>query len=220
MRKEYTNPESMERNEAHLENACGVAGADLVRHIRSIRANYCHAQNHLSRLYYLLKIVFWIVLIGWWCAVFILMMVKSRGSLWEGKIGFVTMLIIRFGFISFGITFIIWWWKKYAVRGHLLGWLIGAVCLAAVSFLLLRNPLRDIPYLSHPETVSLQNYGNYSGLEDDDYNFYYIRGENAEGQSVRFQINKPSYEDLPYFNSYSKMTITYLPYTHMVMSIG
>lgn len=196
----------------------GLLGNDLINQLKDLKAR-CKTQGDghidlkaaaaLAALY---------LLIGWWCVSFLIMMLKARGLFVEGEAGFIMKLIYRMGFTSFGIYFLVWYRKKYVSGRHSLGWWIGAACLAAVIFLCLRNPVRDIPFLFHPKTVILESWetrwdasGEYSSL-------FQIVGDSADGRHMSFYINRSSYDVLHDQSSIIRLSVEYLPYTKSVIS--
>lgn len=217
MEEGYTEAERRKDNGAPPH---GLFGNDLVNHLNSLKEKCRTHGDERPEPKYILALTFWILLIVWWVLSFIILTAKGRGCFMEGRAGFVMMLIYRSGFSSFGITFLFWYRKKYVSRGHSLGWWIGAVCLAAVLFLGLRNPVRDIPCLFQPETAVLQNWearwdasGEYSSL-------FQIVGDSEDGQHMAFYINKSSYDRLSDSSQAAVIAVEYLPHTKAVMSLG
>jgi hypothetical protein len=213
----YTGPQQRENNQEAPPH--GLLGNDLVKQFKRLKEQ-CRAHGDESpEPRYIIAFALWILLISWWVISFLILTLKARGWFVEGEVSFVLTLIYRFGFSSFGVFFLVWYRKKYVTRGRSWGWWIGAVCLAAVLFLVLRNPVRDIPCLFNPETAVLQNWeprwdatGEYSST-------FQIAGDNADGQHMVFYINKSSYTRLSHSYQVEKITVEYLPHTRAVMSM-
>lgn len=215
--EEYKGPEQKKVDQDAPPH--GLLGNDLVNHLKRLKEKCRTHGEERPAPRDILALAFWILLIGWWVLSFLILTLKARGCFMEGQAGFVMMLIYRFGFSSFGVFFLVWYRRKYVSHGRSWGWWIGAVCLAVVLFLVLRNPIRDIPVLSHPETAVLQNWETRWDASGEYSSFFQVVGDTEGGQHMTFYINKSSYERLPDSDRATKVTVEYLPHTKAVLSI-
>lgn len=218
MEEENTNTEVSE--EQRKVSAFGEIGSDVITHIQSLKDKYQTPGDDRPSPRYILALAFWVVLFVWWAASFIIQMQRASGSFLEGKMAFELMLVERIGYSTLGIAILVWWRKKCALRGRFWKWWIGAVCIGALIFLGLRNPLRDIPYLSSPKIAVLHNWETICDGSGDYSTFYKIKGRDLEGEQLMFfYINAGTYSDLPGYGINTRLLVEYLPYTEHVMSI-
>lgn len=218
MAEKYISPEQQAKEE-NAPPPHGLIGNDLVNHIKGLKDKYQIPGEDRPSPQYILAKIFWIVLIGWWVVSFFIQMNRASGYFLEGNVGFVLMLIERIGYGTLGVAILVWWWKKYASHGRSWGWWIGAACLIAALFLAMHNPIRDFPYLSSPQTVTLQNWETEWDDSGEYSTFFKLKGKSADGQKINFYINKFSYNQLPETDNDTKLAVEYLPYTKTVMSI-
>lgn len=192
---------------------------DIRSYFKNLREKYTDPGYDRPDFRYYMIIAFWIVMVAWWVFSFYIQMSRGNGSFLEGQVGFYLMLIERIGYGTCGAAALVWWWKKYTSRGHSISWWISLFCLAVALFLGLRNPIQDIPYLSHPETVVLQNCDTEydSGYEYATY--YKFMGKNPDGDDITFNTNKSTYYQIENPDEGTKFVVEYLPHTNMVMSI-
>lgn len=184
-----------------------------------ITAYFHNLKDRHSRPVYILIVTFWVALIAWWVFSVVMQVARSDGDLLEGPVCFVMMVFGRIGYGTLGAVFLVWLGKQCSSRKRFLVWGIGAACLAFFLFLGLRNPIRDIPYLSHPEKVVLENWKAEQDQEYVNSSFYTISGRNADGELMIFNINSRSCHRLWDSDSDAAVVVEYLPYTEMVMSL-
>jgi hypothetical protein len=218
MEEEKTNTEVSE--EQKKVAAFGEIGSDVITHIQSLKDKYQTPGDDRPSPRYILALAFWVMLFVWWAASFIIQMTRASGSLLEGRTAFVLMLVERIGYSTLGITILVWWRKKSAAKGRFWKWWIGVICIGGLIFLGLRNPIRDIPYLSSPKTAILENWETECDSSGEYSTFYKIKGKDLEGQQLMFfYVNESTFSELPGYGNNTRLLVEYLPYTEQVMSI-
>jgi hypothetical protein len=216
MKEGYTDPEHPEEGET--EDVHAMTKKNILRYFQSLKVKYTKPGNDRPDLRYYLIVACWAVLVCWWVFSFFIQMDKGQGNFLEGKTGFVLMLIERTGYITVGIAGLNWWRKSSSKKFNWPLWLT-AVCLVGVSYLGLRNPIRDIPYLSHPAEVVLQNWKTETDTGYEYSTYYEIWGTDESGQRKYFYINKTTIDNPELSDREKDVKVEYLPYTETVMSL-
>lgn len=217
MNEDYTESEQPAGGDKKIQS--GQRWVVFRKYFQRLKEKYTKPGDDRPDLRYNLAVTFWIVLISWWVFSFILLISRSNGRFQEGKFSFVLMLIERTGCITFGMAALVWL-KKDPSKENNWKWWTAAICLAAGIFLALCNPIRDIPYLSHPAEVVFQDWEKEYDGSYRYSNFFEIWGENENGQKMSFHINRSTYSGLPTSDQATALTIEYLPHTEMVLSIS
>lgn len=193
---------------------------DIVHHFENLKERYPASESGRPSVRYILAITFWILLFAWWISALAILAGRGTGSFWEGYLGFAMMMLVRTGFGSMGVAAVIWGWRTYARHRISVPMIIFAACMAVGLFFLLRNPIRDIPYLSNPQTIVLTSWdAEFGGGSTSDYPPCRLKSKDEDGVWWYFNINEDTYYDLPVTDDTTVLEVKYLPYTHSVMSV-
>ena len=99
----------------------------------------------------------------------------------------------------------------------------GIVLCIAVSVLLVRPLVLDIPYLSHPETMYLSDLEFEDDPNSEYLNFYYVRGMGADKHVHSFNVSEERMEEgqelVLASNQPMYARVTFLPHTKTLMAL-
>ena len=143
-----------------------------------------------------------------------------------GMMGFVQAIVYRLLGIMTAIVVVIGIKKTVQNKSSAvkrMAMAAGIVLCIAVSVLLVRPIVLDIPYLSHPETMYLSDLE----FEDDtDYeysSFYYLHGMGADGHMHSFHVSQERMEEGQALVQASDRPVyarvAYLPHTKTLMTL-
>ena len=143
-----------------------------------------------------------------------------------GMMGFVQAIVYRLLGIMTAIVVVIGIKKTVQNKSSAvkrLAMAAGIVLCIAVSVLLVRPLVLDIPYLSHPETMYLNNLEFEADTNYEYGQFYKLYGIDADGKGHTFHTSEKRMEEgqaLVQTNDrpvYAK--VTYLPHTKTLMTL-
>ena len=159
-----------------------------------------------------------IEIFGPWVFIIVVINLTTTGLLLEGRLSFVLIFIAKLCAVicSAEILFLLCVITE-PVPLRLL-YLIGIIIFV---FLLLRNPVLDIPYLAHPAQENLTGISLYDNTQYAEYStFYHLDGipDTSKGASS-FYINKSTYEKLSERKG-TAVHVEYLPHTKHVIRIS
>jgi hypothetical protein len=201
------------------ENRQGQTDQSIISYFRDLKEKYTVPGDSRPGRGYYMRVAFWISMTCWWVISTIIMFCKVNGSLLEGTAGFVLMLVERIGFITLGMAALVRW-KTCSLKKLNWKFWLAAVSLAVGSFLILRNPIRDIPYLYRPAEVSLLDWSMNSETDFDDAAVYSLWGKDKSEQLINFYINESTLDYVAEFPEDIVLKVKYLPYTKTVISIS
>jgi hypothetical protein len=199
------------------KNGSESIGENIGDFFQKLRDKYTQpGYNHPDRAYYV-NAAFWIVMVCWWIFSVIILIGRCNGKMLEGTVGFILMFIERIGLITLGIACLVWW-KKNPSKKSGWKWRFAVIGLAAVSFLMLRNPIRDIPYLFHPAEVVLHDCEKYIDTDMDYAAIYSFWGKDENEKLIEFDVNESTMYDPSFHVEGNTVTIKCLPYTKTMIS--
>ena len=143
-----------------------------------------------------------------------------------GMMGFVQAIIYRLLGIMTAIVVVIGIKKTVQNKSSAVkrtAMAAGIVLCIAVSVLLMRPIVLDIPYLSHPETMYLSDLEFESDTNYEYGQFYKLRGIDAAGKMHSFDTSEDRMEEGQELVQASDQPVyarvTYLPHTKTVMTL-
>ena len=143
-----------------------------------------------------------------------------------GMMGFVQAIIYRLLGIMTAIVVVIGIKKTVQNKSSAvkrMAMAAGIVLCIAVSALLVRPLVLDIPYLSHPETMYLSDLEFEDDTNYEYSNFYYVRGMSADNHMHSFNVSERRMEEgqelVQTSNQPIYARVTYLPHTETVMTL-
>ena len=143
-----------------------------------------------------------------------------------GMMGFVQAIIYRLLVIMTAIVVVIGIKKTVQNKSSAVkrtAMAAGIVLCIAVSVLLVRPLVLDIPYLSHPETMYLSDLEFEADTNYEYGQFYKLRGVDAAGKMHSFDTSEKRMEEGQKLVQASDQPVyarvTYLPHTKTVMTL-
>ena len=143
-----------------------------------------------------------------------------------GMMGFVQAIIYRLLGIMTAIVVVIGIKKTVRNKSSAvkrMAMAAGIVLCIAVSVLLVRPLVLDIPYLSHPETMYLSDLEFEDDPNSEYLNFYYVRGMGADKHVHSFNVSEERMEEGQALVQASDQPVyarvTFLPHTKTVMTL-
>ena len=143
-----------------------------------------------------------------------------------GMMGFVQAIIYRLLGIMTAIVVVIGIKKTVQNKSSAvkrMAMAAGIVLCIAVSALLVRPLVLDIPYLSHPETMYLSDLEFEDDTNYEYSNFYYVRGIGADKHMHSFNVSEERMKEGQELARASDRPVyarvTYLPHTETVMTL-
>ena len=143
-----------------------------------------------------------------------------------GMMGFVQAIIYRLLGIMTAIVVVIGIKKTVQNKSSAvkrIAMTAGIVLCIAVSVLLVRPLVLDIPYLSHPETMYLSDLEFEDDPNSEYLNFYYVRGMGADKHVHSFNVSEERMEEGQALVQASDQPVyarvTFLPHTKTVMTL-
>ena len=143
-----------------------------------------------------------------------------------GMMGFVQAIVYRLLVIMTAIVVVIGIKKTVQNKSSAvkrIAMTAGIVLCIAVSVLLVRPLVLDIPYLSHPETMYLSDLEFEDDPNSEYLNFYYVRGMGADKHVHSFNVSEERMEEGQALVQASDQPVyarvTFLPHTKTVMTL-
>lgn len=139
-----------------------------------------------------------VVVLAFAAVIFFIQVIRKPVTLTKGKAGCVGILLTKAGCA------------------------VGILACLALSFILLRTLVLDIPYLSHPKTDYLYRLGFDMGSTDDGEETFSMEGVGMDGENHILSMTSDLYEEgekLWQENSDLRAKAVYLPHTEVLFSL-
>lgn len=149
-----------------------------------------------------------------WIACLILCILNGLDFMTQGLPGFIVNFLLRVSWIVIGLQFILILRNNQNREKEKT---IGLVILAAIAFVLLFNPVRDLFRLSDPADAKLISC-HVDRHETTDSISYTLTGKDQEGNELEFDIGMSVYHEY-YDRGVFSTEIVYLPYTMHILEI-
>ena len=148
----------------------------------------------------------------------LLFSLMSNGHFQEGLSGFVYVLFIRLIWSIIIVLILVYLFKSK--KRYKILWSVLFILAFLIIVLILKNSILDIPYLSSPKKVLIDNIKWETDASYGNSIFYELEGKDNKNKSYIFKVNQSTLKQgEKRLKDYTKILVFYLSHTKVVMDL-